>query len=134
MPGPFSDVESTLPTCPIFPLPEESYKRSLYSRFGNNNFAIHSHLTSFAHGIFPVASRLFNHSCIPNAAAKYIINRSQPIKMEVVALRDITKGEEVSPVSLGFLVRIPTDKSLCMFARFASRTWIRHCRRPGFRY
>jgi SET domain len=68
---------------------------ALYSRFGNNNFAIHSHLTTFAHGIFPVASKLFNHSCLPNAAAKYIITPSHPVRMEVVALSPIDEGEEV---------------------------------------
>lgn len=68
----------------------------LYSRFGNNNFAIHSHLVSVAHGIFPLASRLFNHSCVPNAAAKYIFTESEPPCMEIVALREIRPGEEVS--------------------------------------
>jgi hypothetical protein len=67
----------------------------MYSRFGNNNFIIHSHLTTFGHGIFPLASRLFNHSCLPNAAAKYILSPSNPPKMEVIALRDIALGEEV---------------------------------------
>jgi hypothetical protein len=68
---------------------------TLYSRFGNNNFAIHSHLYSYAHGIFPIASRVFNHSCLPNAAARYIINRGQTLRMDIVALRDIEIGEEV---------------------------------------
>ncbi|KAJ7644145.1 hypothetical protein FB45DRAFT_987729, partial [Roridomyces roridus] len=67
----------------------------LYSRFGNNNFVVHSHLETFAHGIFPLASRLFNHSCLPNAAAKYILAPSKPPVMEVVALRDIAAGEEI---------------------------------------
>ena len=67
----------------------------LYSRFGNNNFAIHSHLVSMAHGIFPLASRLFNHSCIPNAAATYIFTESEPVRMDVVALREIKEEEEV---------------------------------------
>ena len=67
----------------------------LYSRFCNNNFAIHSHLVSIAHGIFPLASRLFNHSCIPNAAAKYIFTESEPVRMDVVALREIQTDEEV---------------------------------------
>jgi hypothetical protein len=70
--------------------------RHAYSRFGNNNFAIHSHLTTVGHGIFPLASRLFNHSCNPNAAAKFILSLSKPVTMEVVALRDISPGEEVS--------------------------------------
>lgn len=67
----------------------------LYSRFGNNNFAIHSHLVTIAHGIFPLASRLFNHSCVPNAAARYIFTESEPVRMDVVVLRDILEGEEV---------------------------------------
>ncbi len=67
----------------------------IYSRFGNNNFVVHSHLTSYAHGIFPLASRLFNHSCIPNCATKYVITPGEPVKMEIVALRAITSGEEV---------------------------------------
>ncbi|KAJ7095858.1 hypothetical protein B0H15DRAFT_75602 [Mycena belliarum] len=69
--------------------------RDIYSRFGNNNFVIHSHLTTFGHGIFPRASRMFNHSCLPNVAAKYILSPSTFPKMEVVALRDISEGEEL---------------------------------------
>ncbi|KAJ7780697.1 SET domain-containing protein [Mycena maculata] len=72
-----------------------SLVRDLYSRFGNNNFVIHSHLTTLGHGIFPIASRLFNHSCLPNAAAKYILSPSSPPTMQVVALRDIPPGEEI---------------------------------------
>ncbi len=68
---------------------------TLYDRFGNNNFTIHSHLNSFAHGIFPLSSRLFNHSCAPNAAARYKLVQGQVVTMEVVALRDIPEEEEV---------------------------------------
>ncbi|EGO23481.1 hypothetical protein SERLADRAFT_449865 [Serpula lacrymans var. lacrymans S7.9] len=68
---------------------------AVYSRFGNNNFAIHSHLTTYAHGVFPLASRLFNHSCLPNAAAKFVLSPSEPIHMEIVAIRDISPGEEI---------------------------------------
>lgn len=67
----------------------------LYSRFGNNNFAMHSHLNTYGHGIFPLASRLFNHSCVPNAAVKYITTSAQRVQMEVVALRPILPNEEV---------------------------------------
>lgn len=74
------------------------WAQGLYTRFGNNNFVLHSHLNSYAHGIFPLASRLFNHSCVPNAACKYIITPSEPVKMQVVALNDIAEGEEVSSV------------------------------------
>ncbi|KAF8908335.1 hypothetical protein CPB85DRAFT_1376403 [Mucidula mucida] len=67
----------------------------LYQRFGRNNFALHSHYTTYAHGIYPLASRVFNHSCVPNAAAKYIIERGAPVRMEIVALADIAEGEEI---------------------------------------
>ena len=67
----------------------------LYGRFGNNNFVLHSHLDSYGHGIFPFASRLFNHSCVPNAACKYVIMPTQPITMDIVALYEIAEGEEV---------------------------------------
>ncbi|KAJ8516899.1 hypothetical protein ONZ45_g5832 [Pleurotus djamor] len=80
------------PTCPS--QVGDEVKES-WIRFGNNNFTIHSHLNSFAHGIFPLASRLFNHSCVPNAAARYKLSGAQPVIMEVVALRDVAIGEEV---------------------------------------
>ena len=81
--------------CPITPPPPGDLVDQLYSRFGNNNFAIHSHLTSIGHGIFPVASRLFNHSCVPNVAAKYIFRDAQNVVMEIIALRDLLPDEEV---------------------------------------
>lgn len=66
----------------------------LYDRFDNNNYVVHSHLTPIAHGIFPWASRLFNHSCSPNSVARYIITPYEQVRMEVVALREIPEGEE----------------------------------------
>lgn len=65
------------------------------SRFPNNNFMIHSHLTPYAIGVFPLASRLFNHSCTPNAVAKFTIIRGEPVQMDVIALRTIDSDEEV---------------------------------------
>ncbi|CDO71423.1 hypothetical protein BN946_scf184909.g17 [Trametes cinnabarina] len=70
--------------------------KELYSRFGNNNFVVHSHLNSIAHGVFPLASRFFNHSCVPNAACKYLMQPENPVRMEVVALHNIAVGEEVT--------------------------------------
>ncbi|KAG7088378.1 hypothetical protein E1B28_012379 [Marasmius oreades] len=69
---------------------------ALFSRFANNNFSVHSHFHTYAHGIFPLASRLFNHSCVPNAAAKYVIIPGGSVRMDVVALRSISAGEEIS--------------------------------------
>lgn len=67
----------------------------IYARFSNNNFVLHSHLTSYAHGVFPLASRLFNHSCYPNCVTKYVIDPTNVVTMEVVAIRHIAQGEEV---------------------------------------
>jgi SET and MYND domain-containing protein len=69
--------------------------QNLYARFANNNFVIHSHLAPYAHGIFPLASRLFNHSCAPNAAPKFIISPARRVSMEVVSLASIHQDEEV---------------------------------------
>lgn len=65
------------------------------SRFPNNNFMIHSHLTSYAIGIFPLASRLFNHSCVPNAVVKFVITPGERVRMDVIALTTIDYDDEV---------------------------------------
>ncbi|TFL02377.1 hypothetical protein BDV98DRAFT_565725 [Pterulicium gracile] len=77
-----------------------------YSRFANNNFTIHSHLVTYAHGVFPMASRLFNHSCVPNAMPRYVIRQGEPVRMEVVALCEISKGQEVRGYSIKNLMFI----------------------------
>ncbi|KAK7048370.1 hypothetical protein R3P38DRAFT_2868936 [Favolaschia claudopus] len=92
LPGP---AEISLPPLACSPRISDSLVKDLYSRFGNNNFVIHSHLSGVGHGVFPLASRLFNHSCLPNAAAKYRLSASNMPIMEVVALRDISPGEEI---------------------------------------
>lgn len=79
--------------------------RECFSRFGNNNFVLHSHLNTFAHGVYPLASRLFNHSCIPNCVVKYRITRGEPVKMEIVSLHEIAAGEEVPSLILLCLER-----------------------------
>jgi len=84
-------------TCPL----ATNYKPradpgELFSRFGNNNFTIHSHFTTIAHGIFPFASRLFNHSCLPNAIVKYIFTPAAEVQMAVVVIRDVSPDEEVN--------------------------------------
>ncbi|KAF8645195.1 hypothetical protein AX16_008022 [Volvariella volvacea WC 439] len=89
LPGPEADQP---PVCGKLPV-NDAYK--LFARFGNNNFAVHSHLTTYGHGIFPLASRIFNHSCYPNAAAKYVISEARQVTMEIVALREIHTGEEI---------------------------------------
>ncbi|KAF9228438.1 SET domain-containing protein [Gyrodon lividus] len=95
LPGPAAGNNAP-PTCPLSTNRRPTQAADdLFSRCGNNNFSIHSHLTTIAHGIFPLASRLFNHSCGPNAVAKYIIAPGQEVRMEIVALRDIAPGEEI---------------------------------------
>ncbi|KAF5385694.1 hypothetical protein D9757_005523 [Collybiopsis confluens] len=91
---PASNDSSTPPICPKHSLTAD-FIDDLYSRFENNNFSIHSHFKSYAHGIFPDASRLFNHSCMPNAAVKYRIHSHESVQMQVVALRSIAQGEEI---------------------------------------
>ena len=85
-----------LAICPaIIPPPPANLVDQLYSRFGNNNFTIHSHLTSVGHGVFPIASRFFNHSCVPNIAPKYTFCEAQStVIMEIIALRDIQPDDE----------------------------------------
>ncbi|KAF8840609.1 SET domain-containing protein [Paxillus ammoniavirescens] len=95
LPGPVTGNNAP-PTCPLATSRRPTLVvDDLFSRCGNNNFAIHSHLTTIAHGIFPLASRLFNHSCVPNAIAKYRVAPGKEVQMEVVALRDIVPGEEI---------------------------------------
>lgn len=86
--------------CPPIPILEKSKRITqdvldhLYSRFGNNNFMVHSHLTSVGCGVFPLASRLFNHSCSPNAVVAYSFGRCG-IEMHVRSIGDIRPGDEV---------------------------------------
>ncbi|KAI9058305.1 SET domain-containing protein [Trametes sanguinea] len=70
--------------------------KELYSRFGNNNFVLQDHLNSVGHGVFPLASRFFNHSCVPNAACKYPTQPEKPLTMVVVALQNVVVGQEVT--------------------------------------
>jgi len=82
---------------------EESVLLAAWKRFGPNNFVLHSFAAlnsgvtegaAYAHGIFPLASRLFNHSCYPTAWPAFVV-RNKKLCMEVRALVDIPQGEEV---------------------------------------
>jgi len=68
---------------------------ALYQRFPNNNHVILIHLRSIGVAILPLTSRLLNHSCSPNAALRYILSPSQKPRAEVVAICEISEGEEV---------------------------------------
>lgn len=82
---------------------EESVLLAAWRRFGPNNFVLHSFAAlndgvpegaAYAHGVFPLASRLFNHSCCPTAWPAFVV-RNKKLCMEVRALVDIPQGEEV---------------------------------------
>lgn len=84
----------------------ESVLLAAWKRFGPNNFVLHSFAAlnngvtegaAYAHGVFPLASRLFNHSCSPKAWPAFVV-RNKELCMEVRALVDIPSGEEVCPV------------------------------------
>lgn len=116
LPGPITDRE-TPPICSKTSTSNGDLTR-LYARFGNNNFAIHSHLNTYAHGVFPLASRLFNHSCLPNAAARYALSENEQVTMEVIALREILAEEEVNTAW------IHPFRQLNSVSRFVCLTWI----------
>jgi hypothetical protein len=70
---------------------EESVLLAAWKRFGPNNFVLHFFA---AHGVFPLASRLFNHSCYPTAWQAFVV-RNKGLCMEVRALVKIPQSEEV---------------------------------------
>ncbi|KZT60083.1 SET domain-containing protein [Calocera cornea HHB12733] len=68
----------------------------LANRFHNNNFGCWtSDMEPLADGIFPVASRVFNHSCRPNCVIIYEIT-PKGLVLEVKAVRRIAKDEELT--------------------------------------
>lgn len=76
----------------------------LLSTIKNNHFCVATmSLQPIANAIFPIASRAFNHSCVPNAATAYVY-KGGAIIQDIRALKDIEVGEEVREyfcVSLG---------------------------------
>ena len=95
-----------LPSSTLFKQTDDSGESVLlaaWKRFGPNNFVLHSFAAlnggvvegaAYAHGVFPLASRLFNHSCYPTAWPVFVV-RNKRLCMEVRALVDIPQGEEV---------------------------------------
>ncbi|KAF8527442.1 SET domain-containing protein [Hysterangium stoloniferum] len=94
---PAKQTSDILPNFPMNGLVPESLIAYLACRFANNNFTIHtSWMDVFAHGVFPVASRLFNHSCVPSAVPVYKIQDASTIQMDVKLLRDLNPGDEIT--------------------------------------
>ena len=104
--APLSTFESLLPssqeleTPPVVPMKRLdpsllSRVPALYQRFLNNNHVIPIHLRGIGVAILPLTSRLLNHSCSPNAVLRCILSASQKPRAEVVAICEISEGEEV---------------------------------------
>jgi hypothetical protein len=78
-----------------------NFFQASWARFDCNNFVLHNISSlepeggSYAQGIFPLASRCFNHSCAPSAWCAFIL-QSKRAWLEVRALVDIRQGQEVS--------------------------------------
>ncbi|CAE6380372.1 unnamed protein product [Rhizoctonia solani] len=65
------------------------------ARFGNNNFVIHdAQLVPYAHGVFALASRSFNHSCQPNAVAMFEESEKFP-QIVIKLVENVSAGEEI---------------------------------------
>jgi len=90
------------------PLPRIS---ALYQRFPNNNHVIQIHLRAIGVAILPLTSRLLNHSCSPNAVLRYTLSASQKPRAEVVTIREISEGEEVSIPYLDPAISYPERQS-----------------------
>lgn len=123
LPGPASNPEVP-PICGRGSTSNKEMLLQLYSRFGNNNFSMHSHLSTYGYGIFPLTSRVFNHSCLPNAVARYSISSGAPVRMEIVSLRDITAGEQVNTI------QFDRRKQLLIVRRLPCPTWIPPLHKP----
>ncbi|KAF8340702.1 uncharacterized protein EI90DRAFT_3036532 [Cantharellus anzutake] len=86
------------PPLPLFLAKEHSHEliQALSSRSVNNDWVIYSSsLHPIGHGVFPRASRYFNHSCSPSAVQVYTFDEAGPI-MHIKALKNLSAGEEIT--------------------------------------
>ncbi|KAG8738025.1 hypothetical protein FRC12_016944, partial [Ceratobasidium sp. 428] len=82
-------------TIPALNFTSPSVLAAAAARFGNNNFVIHdARLVPYAHGVFALASRSFNHSCKPNTASMFEPTQGG-IQMVVKLLEDVGDGQEI---------------------------------------
>ncbi|KAH7107199.1 hypothetical protein BKA62DRAFT_686259 [Auriculariales sp. MPI-PUGE-AT-0066] len=99
LPHPSPSQRERPPLCPPLDTGLQLDAQALFIRFENNNFVVHSHLVPIAHGVFTLASRAMNHSCAPNAVPVFIFSEpgvGDPPVMEVVLIKDVSKGEEIT--------------------------------------
>jgi hypothetical protein len=77
--------------------PTTSLVESLSSRSLNNHWVVYSsELTAVAHAIYPIASRAFNHSCLPSAVPVYVYGTAnEPPVMQIRALAVMNPDDEV---------------------------------------
>ena len=76
--------------------------------FRTNNFALGPLTTTTAHGVFLLASRI-NHSCWPSCE---VVWREESEEQEVVAIRDMEEGEELTIcyLSIKDRMKIPEER------------------------
>lgn len=80
---------------------QAEFLKEAWARFENNNFVLHNissmvpNSGAYAHGIFPHASRGFNHSCSPNAWSAFVLEQRQAW-LEIRALISIKESEEIT--------------------------------------
>jgi SET and MYND domain-containing protein len=76
------------------------FLKRAWSRFDCNNFVLHNISSlepksgDYALGVFPLASRCFNHSCSPNSWSAFQL-QGRHVWLEVRALETIAAGAEV---------------------------------------
>ncbi|KAG8932549.1 hypothetical protein FRC02_000926 [Tulasnella sp. 418] len=76
--------------------PNKKLLNHLLTTIDNNHWVItNGYLKAIANGVFPIASRSFNHSCRPSAAPTYFYEGNDII-MEVRAITAIVRGEEIT--------------------------------------
>jgi len=70
--------------------------RNLLLKFRCNNFGIVDDLMQcVGAGVYPAVA-LLNHSCQPTCLLRYVISQGRPVRLQVIAVRDITAGEELT--------------------------------------
>jgi len=80
--------------------------KSVEGIFRTNNFALGPLTATTAHGVFLLASRI-NHSCWPSCE---VVWREDSEEQEVVAIRDIEEGEELTICYLNIKDRMKTPE------------------------
>ncbi|KAG9000226.1 hypothetical protein FRB93_012766 [Tulasnella sp. JGI-2019a] len=90
-----SQLHPFVPPIPVSHDLLPSLVQHLFDTIENNHFVVTSpYLKTIANGVFPLASRSFNHACLPNACPSYRTENAL-VYMDVRALRDMKPGTEI---------------------------------------